>query len=172
MQSTNTLLDDPALTKTMVEMPAIAKTWLRNNTSFGNNALDAQFQMTQVAGDAWVENVLRLKSGATIKDEEIEGHHKIFIPQPGDKPETIAFKKQLRLDVMEGFNKGRIKSAEQALFEGIIKTREHERQTGIQTEATQAPPMPDWAVNAGITPEWWAENPQAWTASPDEAETP
>ena len=53
-------------------------------------------QRAAVAGDAWIMNVLRRESGATIGAEELEDNRRTYLPQPGDNLETIEYKRRLR----------------------------------------------------------------------------
>lgn len=62
----------------------------------GNYLLDESSQRYRQAQENWVRAALRLESGATITQEEMEGHIRTFFPQPGEGPELVAQKARAR----------------------------------------------------------------------------
>jgi hypothetical protein len=62
----------------------------------GNYMLSADAQNYQTAAAAWAENVLRIQTGAAAQAPEIARVVKTYFAQPGDYPETVALKRQLR----------------------------------------------------------------------------
>lgn len=60
------------------------------------NVDDAQ-QKYNALQNAWIDSLLRPKSGATIKDEEYDRERKTYFPQAGDSRATVELKRQLRL---------------------------------------------------------------------------
>ena len=53
-------------------------------------AKNPEYQAQVAAGERFINQYLRFQSGAAISESEFENARKQFIPQPGDKPETIA----------------------------------------------------------------------------------
>lgn len=53
-------------------------------------------QRVKGAGQQWVTNMLYMKSGAQAGPAEIANNQQIYIPQWGDKPEAVAYKKAAR----------------------------------------------------------------------------
>lgn len=71
-----------------------------------NEVLKAEEQKNMIAGLAVAEAWLRLTSGAAITEGEIRENARMVVPLPGDSPETIAYKRQLRavrLRALQGF---------------------------------------------------------------------
>lgn len=78
-------------------------------TSLGNRALDydptgiargglqsPDFQVAKAAGDEFLQAILRKDTGAAITVQEQELYGKTYLPQPGDGPEVIKYKRQAR----------------------------------------------------------------------------
>lgn len=61
----------------------------RFRSADGNRFMDAR--------DKWIESVLRDRSGAAIADSEYANAARQYFPAPGDSPEALEDKKQLRL---------------------------------------------------------------------------
>lgn len=70
-----------------------------------NVALSKEQQKVEQAQRNFVNAVLRQESGAVISDAEFENAKKQYFPQPGDKPEVLAQKRQNRLTAIAGFKK-------------------------------------------------------------------
>lgn len=64
--------------------------------NISNLAASEAHQQYRAAADEWTTNMVFLRSGATAREEEKESAFRNFFPQPGDGPETVEFKKQLR----------------------------------------------------------------------------
>jgi hypothetical protein len=62
----------------------------------GNYWKSAEGQQYKATAAAWAEGALRIATGAAATEPEIERVVSTYFAQPGDKPETIAFKQQLR----------------------------------------------------------------------------
>lgn len=58
----------------------------------GRRAQSAEAQRFNAAARAVVSSILRAESGATITEDEITSMMGTMVPQPGDKPETVAQK--------------------------------------------------------------------------------
>ena len=73
----------------------------------GNVALDSNMQQYNALADEWATNIVFLRSGATARQEEKDSARSNYFPQPGDKPETIALKKRMRISAeIAAFKKG------------------------------------------------------------------
>lgn len=59
-------------------------------------------QVADAAQDAFVEAILRSDSGAAVPTPEIIAGRRRFFPQPGDREEAVAAKKQLREQAIAG----------------------------------------------------------------------
>lgn len=66
-----------------------------------NATADPARQMAEAAQRDWIAATLRYESGAAIPPSEFEQQARIYFPQPGDAPETIALKATLRQNAVE-----------------------------------------------------------------------
>lgn len=62
----------------------------------GNFFQTPEGQMYSAASTAWAEGALRIATGAAATPEEMERTKKAYFAQPGDGPQTIKFKAQMR----------------------------------------------------------------------------
>jgi hypothetical protein len=62
----------------------------------GNFFKSEQGQIYDAAATAWAEGALRIATGAAATPEEMERTKRAYFAQPGDTPNTIAFKAQMR----------------------------------------------------------------------------
>ncbi|MES0190166.1 hypothetical protein [Mesorhizobium sp. LSJC264A00] len=72
----------------------------------GNGMLSENYQKANNAGRVFLQSVLRLDSGAAIPPAEEAQYGDVFLPRPGDKPGTIAQKKQARDLALNGVEAG------------------------------------------------------------------
>lgn len=56
----------------------------------------AEQQQLQIAGNAMAEAWLRMTTGAAYNENELRNAYSLFVPQPGDRKETLEMKKQNR----------------------------------------------------------------------------
>jgi hypothetical protein len=82
----------------------IAKTLLPDNLV--NAFTSSPRQQAETAQRDFISATLRQESGAAIAPSEFENQRKIYFPQPGDKPETVALKAKLREVAIEGLRLG------------------------------------------------------------------
>lgn len=82
----------------------IAQTLLPD--SLVNKFTDNPRQAAEALERDFVAATLRYESGAAIPPEELESQRRIFFPSPGDSPETIALKAQLRSKAIESLKIG------------------------------------------------------------------
>jgi len=156
-------LNDPAVAEELMD-PGIQNTMkaiLPDNIA---TALSTdEFSMGTKSALAFVEAVVRYKSGAQITPIEMESNMQIFVPQFGDKgkPKTIAFKRLQREKVLRAMGEGRnIDQITKEGFEDLNKAME----VGLVEPGEKViPPMPDWAKAANVSPEAWAAaGPEEW----------
>jgi len=62
----------------------------------GNYLREPAFRQAKIAADAFLTAVLRKDTGAAITDNEFEIYGPIFLPVPGDDPQTIQTKRRMR----------------------------------------------------------------------------
>ncbi|ESZ41010.1 hypothetical protein X731_24625 [Mesorhizobium sp. L2C054A000] len=99
----------------------------------GNGMLSENYQKASNAGRVFLQSVLRLDSGAAIPPAEEAQYGDVFLPRPGDKPGTIAQKKQARDLALNGVEAGM--TPEQVLATGRAVVA-----SGGDPNATAAPP--------------------------------
>lgn len=68
----------------------------RSTPIAGNFFKTEQGQIYDSAATAWAEGALRIATGAAATPEEMERTKRAYFAQPGDTPNTIAFKAQMR----------------------------------------------------------------------------
>lgn len=68
----------------------------RSTPIAGNFFKSEQGQIYDSAATAWAEGALRIATGAAATPEEMERTKRAYFAQPGDTPNTIAFKAQMR----------------------------------------------------------------------------
>ena len=62
----------------------------------GNYFASPEYQMYSTAASAWAEGALRISTGAAATQPEIDRLEKTYFAQPGDTPQTVAFKASMR----------------------------------------------------------------------------
>ena len=72
----------------------------------GNYAVSKDFQIAQNAAKDFLAVILRKDTGAAVTESEVETYGKIFLPERGDAPETIAQKREARARALEGIRLG------------------------------------------------------------------
>jgi hypothetical protein len=78
----------------------IAKTLLPD--ALVNQFTSPARQRAETAQRDFIASTLRYESGAAISQSEFENQRKIYFPQPGDSPDTVALKARLRQNAIEG----------------------------------------------------------------------
>lgn len=70
---------------------------------FLENALtSSNYQLFRNASQDFSMAVLRKESGAALTEAEVELNNQLYIPEFGDKPETLEGKRQRRIDALRG----------------------------------------------------------------------
>lgn len=72
----------------------------------GNMLTSSEFQRAEQAGTEFLQAILRKDTGAAITAQERSEYGKVYLPRPGDSPETILQKKQSRLRALEAIKAG------------------------------------------------------------------
>jgi len=72
----------------------------------GNYLQSDKYRAGMNAGVIWVNSVKRRDSGAALQIYESEQYNRMFIPQPGDDPETLAGKRAARKAAERGMEAG------------------------------------------------------------------
>lgn len=105
------------------------------------------YQQAQVAGDAWIMNILRRESGASIGKDELAQNRVTYLPQPGDDAETVLYKRRLREERTATLRYGLEAAAPETLAK-IDKAYENQKLTRAErkkkkAEAAAAANQPD-----------------------------
>jgi hypothetical protein len=62
----------------------------------GNYQIDGQYQLAKAAANEFLIMMLRPDTGAAVTDTEFEIYGPTYLPMPGDTPETVEKKRQMR----------------------------------------------------------------------------
>jgi muramidase (phage lysozyme) len=87
----------------------------RSTPIAGNFFKSGQGQIYDSAATAWAEGALRIATGAAATPEEMERTKRAYFAQPGDTPDTIAFKAQMREMYNRSINRSLGKASEGSL---------------------------------------------------------
>ncbi len=68
----------------------------------GNIIASPRAQQARQAQNQWAEQMLRMQTGAAATQPEIDRTVKTYFPQPGDKPETVSLKRDMRAQAQQG----------------------------------------------------------------------
>jgi hypothetical protein len=95
---------------------------------FGGNELrnrntSKEQQLYRAAQDDWVRAKLRKESGAVIGEDEMADERTTYFKQPGDDPETVAYKRTLRATATQMMRKMSGSTAEGDLAAKIAEAR-------------------------------------------------
>lgn len=112
-EQSKTTLFQSMQTQTAPVIDAIEQQWNPSNMTdavaratpiAGNFFASSQGQQYNAAAEAWAEGALRIATGAAATPAEKEAVMRTYFARPGDTPETIAFKNQLRKAYQESIN--------------------------------------------------------------------
>jgi len=72
----------------------------------GNMLVSNEFQQADQAGRNFLASILRKDTGAAVTTSEMNEYGKIFLPRPGDSPETLAQKRAARIEALQAIRSG------------------------------------------------------------------
>lgn len=72
----------------------------------GNLVVSENFQKYQASAREWIAGMLRYDSGAAVPDTEFHRYFNTWFAQPGDRPEVIAQKEQMRQVAAQSIESG------------------------------------------------------------------
>ena len=72
----------------------------------GNYLTSDKYQVASSAGDEFLQALLRKDTGATIQPFEIQEYGSVYLPQPGDKPDRLKYKKEARTRALAAMKAG------------------------------------------------------------------
>jgi hypothetical protein len=102
-------------------------------------------QKAEAAQRDFIASTLRYESGAAISNSEFENQAKIYFPQPGDTPDTVKLKAQLRNNAIEGLRLSAGPAAPKvdgADYSGMVGGPDQTLATGATAPSlTPAPPQ-------------------------------
>lgn len=107
----------------------------------GNYMQSPEYQQARVAGERFVQSILRNESGAATPDAEIAKYQETLLPRPGDGPGQIKFKSWLRQVAVNAMASGLGINERKAEIDAAIAAGPP---PGLETEAspTGAPAAP------------------------------
>lgn len=72
----------------------------------GNYLKSDAYQLAETAGQEFLQAILRKDTGAAITTQEQALYGETYLPQPGDSPQRLAYKKEARLRAVEAIKAG------------------------------------------------------------------
>ena len=72
----------------------------------GNYLTSDEYQVASSAGKEFLQALLRKDTGATIQPFEIQEYGSVYLPQPGDKPDRLKYKKEARIRALAAMKAG------------------------------------------------------------------
>lgn len=131
--------------------------------NLGNYAQSEEYQLGRNAGLEFLQAILRKDTGAAITSQEQEEYGRVYLPQPGDKPATIARKREARIRAVNAIESGmspeQMLAQERALLdssvEGAASTveRSNAPPPTAPTQSFLSYPTVAKAVEAGADPQ-------------------
>lgn len=119
----------------------------RSTPIAGNFFQSEQGQIYSAASTAWAEGALRIATGAAATPEEMERTKRAYFAQPGDTPNAIAFKAQMR----EMYNRSIDRSLGKKDVTGSLpKPSDFAKKFDDEDEAPEGVDASDWEF---MTPE-------------------
>lgn len=141
----------------------------------GREFQGSEYQVAAAAGQEFLQAILRKDTGAAITSQEQILYGQLYLPQPGDTPEVLEYRRQARDRAVSAIEAGMtpeaIRAQEIALAkESGVSVLGGDGQQPAQQPAPQTdiPPVPQ-DVPEGIDPkDWPAMWPAIWDAMSDE----
>jgi hypothetical protein len=113
----------------------------------GRGFQGTQYQVAEQAGNEFLTAVLRKDTGAAITNEEQRIYGDLYLPRPGDRPETLAYKAQARERAVAAIEAG-MSPAQLLAQEAAIKNSGGNAPPDLGPGASDAPPP-------GVSPDEW-----------------
>lgn len=88
----------------------------------GNYMQSEEYQQARVAGERFVQSILRNESGAATPDDEILKYQAALLPRPGDKPGAFRLKAWARQVAINGMKGGMGKQARMAAVDAALQS--------------------------------------------------
>lgn len=126
----------------------------------GNYAQSPEYQQARVAGERFVQSILRNESGAATPDAEVAKYQAALLPRPGDQPETRRLKAWARQVAINGMKGGMTLQARLAAVDAAL-------QNGPPPDFTPDAAAPAAAATAPAAPAPTGDMPTV--SSPEEA---
>lgn len=118
----------------------------------GNYVQTPEYQQARVAGERFVQAILRNESGAATPDAEISNYQATLLPRPGDSPEAERMKawaRQVAINALEG---GMTLQARKAAIDAALQSGPPPEFTPGSPAAPAAPAAPAPAAAPGGIP--------------------
>lgn len=134
----------------------------------GREVQGADYQTALAYGDAFLQAILRKDTGAAITEQEQVLYGRTYLPQPGDGPEVLAVKRELRVNAVEAIRAGMSPDqqvlADQAVLNTATRLAETSNQgsgpaRGGQQQADLSQPTPRY-IQEGHDPGLWEFMPE------------
>lgn len=110
----------------------------------GNYLQSDAYQTAKTAGDEFLQAILRKDTGAAITPDEQALYGQTYLPQPGDLPERLAYKKEARRRALEAIKSGMMPAQLEAMARAdaaVIASGASTQQPGA-SPAQPAPTQP------------------------------
>ena len=112
----------------------------------GNYATSKEYQVGSSAGKEFLQALLRKDTGASIQPFEMQEYGSLYLPEPGDKPERLAYKKEARHRALAAIKAGMTPQA-------IVAQEKALATPGASGGAAPAPAQPTATIGASGTQE-------------------
>lgn len=117
----------------------------------GNYVVSEDYQKAEQAGRNFLASVLRKDTGAAVTPSEEVLYGQIFLPQPGDKPGTLAQKSEARKQAIDAI-RGGMGTAEVLALGKRLTTREPGQDAPAPQAAPQQAPASRQPARSGAGP--------------------
>jgi hypothetical protein len=108
----------------------------------GNYLTSDAYQIADSASKEFLQALLRKDTGATIQPFELAEYGSVYLPQPGDKPRTLEYKKQARQRALAAIKAGMPPQAIVAQEKALAGSGQVSNATGKGDKAGVSAPPP------------------------------
>lgn len=105
----------------------------------GREAQSPEFQVASAAGQEFLQAILRKDTGAAITDNEQVLYGRLYLPQPGDSPEVLEYRRQARQRAVDAIEAGMTPEAMRARELALAQTQGFDLFGGTTPETAQQP---------------------------------